>query len=258
MAKGIYYRRRGVSFLTVLTVYFTLIVFRGTIQGSGTNDSLNYDTIIYIGIYMLIGLASQDYNPIGMLVERVWSLNCEEKANANSKLQTIRAYIAINVAEWDKYWRMYQEIVEGKKGLWTWKQKLKNQILRIPRGSLNLTQIIWILGYIIYNVLKNNGYLPFIPIEFAEDFDFIIDIVGLLFFSYTSGIVVGMSKFMSKMFDSIKPTSERNVEESLSLLQQHIIWGARHYGFLRDMIDIKCDLPADQCLIPPENIEIKK
>jgi hypothetical protein len=207
---------------------------------------------------MLIGLASRNWRPIGMLVERVWSLNCANGVSDDAKLQTIRAYIAINVAQWDKYWRMYQQIVDGKKGMWTWKYKVKDQLLRIPQGSLNFTQFAWIMAYIAYNVLEANGYLPFLPPEFISDFDFLIDVFGLGFFSYTSGIVIGMGKFMEKIFQSIRPTSERDVKESLRLLEQHIIFGARHYGFLRDMVDVKCELPAEFYGATNNEIELVK
>lgn len=256
MTKGLYYKRKGISFTTCMTIYFTLIVFHDIFH-QGTENPLSQTTIFFIGLYMFIGLASRDYRPIGMLVERVWSLNCAEGVDPNSKLQTIRAYLSINVSQWNKYWRLWQEIVEDKEGLWTWKQKLKEQILRIPKGSLSLVQFVWIVGYITYNVLEGNGYLPFLPPEFADDFRFLIDILGLGFFSYTSGIVIGLNKFMNKIFESIKPSSEREVTESLRLLEQHIIYGARHYGFLRDMIDIKCDLPPEYFEDNGKEIEVK-
>lgn len=206
---------------------------------------------------MIIGLASVDWKPISMLVERIWSLNCTNGVTDDSKLQTIRAYIAINVIQWDKYWRLYQEICENKSGLWTTKQKVKEQVLRIPRGTLSLEQFVWIMCYVTYNVLQNAGFIPFLPDEFTA-INFLIDIAGLGFFSYTSGVVIGMGKFMTKIFESIRPTSERDVKDSLRLLEQHIIFGARHYGFLRDMMDIKCDLPPDYFHQDPDNIELKE
>ena len=201
MPKGIYYKRRGISFTSTMVIYFSLIVFHDAFSGNFANSHLPINTIIMVGIYMLIGLASKDYKPLGMMIERVWNMNCQNGVTDDSKLQTIRAYIALNVAQWNRYWILYQQIVDEKEGiLWGTKEKLKELLGRIPNGQLDLKQFIWILCYIAYNVIRNNDYIPFLPADMS-DIDFIIDVAGLGFFTFSSGVVIGLGSFMEKIFE---------------------------------------------------------
>ena len=210
------------------------------------------NTVIMVGIYMIIGLASKDYKPLGMMIERVWNMNCQNGVSDESKLQTIKAYIALNVVQWDKYWKLWQQIIDEKEGVfWGTKDKVKALAMRIPNGQLDMKQFLWILFYVTWNVIRNNNYIPFIPSN-MEDIDFIIDFAGLGFFTFTSGIVIGLGNFMEKIFESIKPSKVQNVVESLRLLEQNIIFGARHFGFLRDVVEMKCEdtnIEPDVCSV---------
>lgn len=241
MTKGIYNKRKGIGFMSTMAIYFTLIVFHEFFYPEANGQPLAQNTVIMVGVYMAIGLASVDYKPIGMMIERVWNMTCQDGVNDDSKFQIIKAYIAMNVNQWNKYNVLYARIVEGDKdAMWTTKLRAKELVMRIPNGQLNLKQFMWITGYISYNVLRSNGYLPFLPAEYS-DIDFLIDFIGLGFFSFTSGTVIGLGSYMEKVFKSIKPDDLIVVAESLRLLEQNIIFGARHFGFLRDVIEIKCE-----------------
>ncbi|KKN34025.1 hypothetical protein LCGC14_0797860 [marine sediment metagenome] len=245
MAKGIYYKRRGIGFTTTMGIYFTLIIFHKMFYPEASESPLGLNTSIMIGIYMLIGLASIDYKPISLMIERVWNMNCEIGVTNDSKLQTIKAYIAMNVTQWNKYNRLYAQIVAGdKNAIWTAGDRFRELLLRIPKGRLNIKQFIWIAGYLTYNVIKANGYLPFLPVEYS-DIDFLVDFIGIGFFAFTSGTVIGLGSFMGKIFESIKPSNIIIVEESLRLVEQNIIFGARHFGFLRDVVEMKCEEPQE-------------
>lgn len=241
MTKGIYIKRKGMGFTSTMAIYFTLIVFHSFFHPESADQPLAPNTMIMVGIYMAIGLASVDYKPISMMIERVWNMNCQDGVNDDSKLQTIRAYIAMNVNQWNKYNILYARIVDGDKdAVWSTGLKAREILLRIPKGELNLKQFLWIAGYISYNVLRSNGYLPFLPSEYS-DIDFLIDFMGLGFFSLTSGTVIGLGSYMEKIFESIKPDKLIVVKESLRLLEQNIIFGARHFGFLRSVVEMKCE-----------------
>ncbi len=245
MAKGIYYKRKGIGFTSTMGIYFTMVIFHKFIYPEASKSPLGINTAIMIGIYMLIGLSSIDYKPISMMIERVWDMNCKDGVPDNSKLQTIKAYIAMNVHQWNKYNKLYAQIVDGDKdAIWSTGDKFKELLLRIPKGRLKLKQFIWIAGYLSYNVIKANGYLPFLPVEYT-DIDYLIDFFGLGLFAFTSGKVIGLGSFMGKIFESIKPDSLIKVDESLRLLEQNIIFGARHFGFLRDVVEMKCEEPQE-------------
>ena len=164
-------------------------------------------------------------------------------------MANIKSYIAIHVTQWNRYYQMWQDIINGKEDSWTWKDEISDQLKRIPNGSLNLTQICWIIVYIVYNLIRVNGYFEFLPLSFIFNFDFIFDIISLSFFSYTSGIVLGMNKFMNNIFISVKPIGEKEIVERLSILKEHIIGGAGRFGFLRDIIEYECE--PNQCEVPP-------
>lgn len=241
MTKGIYTKRKGIGFMNTMAIYFTLIVFHRFFHPETVGQPLDLNTVAMVGVYMAIGLASVDYKPISMMIERVWNMNCQDGVNNDSKFQTIKAYIAMNVNQWNKYNMLYARIVDGNKdAMWTTKLKAKELVMRIPNGQLSLKQFIWIVGYVSYNVLRSNGYLPFLPSDYS-DIDFLIDFIGIGFFSFTSGTVIGLGSYMEKIFESLKPDDLIVVTESLRLLEQNIIFGARHFGFLRDVIEMKCE-----------------
>ncbi|KKN90803.1 hypothetical protein LCGC14_0223860 [marine sediment metagenome] len=246
MTKGIYTKRKGIGFSSTVIIYLSLIVFYGVFHPASPSSPLTLNTMIMLGVYMLIGLASVDYKPISMMIERVWNMNCQDGVSDNSKFQTIKSYIAMNVNQWNKYNTLYANIVEGNtKAVWSTKDSIKEHLLRIPKGQLNIKQFIWIVVYVGYNVIKGNGYLPFLTPDYS-DIDFLIDFVGVGFFSFTSGTIIGLGSYMEKLFESIKPDKLIKVEESLRLIEQNIIFGARHFGFLRDVVEVECEKCVDE------------
>ncbi|MCP4762588.1 MAG: hypothetical protein GY870_12480 [archaeon] len=249
--KGIYFKKKGISFTTSLTIYISLFLMYDLFNPIPIAAQIGTKTIAMVGIYMIIGLASRDYDAIGVFVERIWSLNCTNGVKENIKMANIKSYIAIYIAQWNRYWRMWQDINNGVEDTWTWKDEVSDQLKRIPKGSLSLTQITWIIGYVIYNLVRISGYLDLTPLGVLFDFHIIFDIVSLSFFSYTSGIVLGMDKFMSNIFESVKPVGETEIIERLSILKEHIIGGARRFGFLRDMIEFECEPDICEIPIPP-------
>ncbi len=253
MTKGVYYRRRGISFTSIVIIYITLIVLHPFFYPKDIRPPLASNTVVMVGLYIFIGLASIDYRPISMMIERVWNMNCQNGVGNDSKLQTIKAYIAMNVNQWNKYNILYKNIVEGdKEAIWGTGNKIKELLLRIPTGQLNIKQFLWITSYVAYNVIKNNRYIPFLPIEISG-IDFLIDFIGIGFFSFTSGTVIGLGSFMAKIFESIKPDKLIVVAESLRLLEQNIIFGARHFGFLRDVVEVECQECEDEVVEPPKS-----
>ncbi len=246
MTKGIYTKRKGIGFASTFIIYITLVVFYGVFHPASPEPPLALNTIIMLGVYMLIGLASVDYKPISMMIERIWNMKCQNGVSDDSKFQTIKAYIAMNVNQWNKYNILYANIVEGNdKVVWSTGDSIKEHLLRIPKGQLNIKQFVWIVIYVAYNVLKSNGYLPFLSPEYS-DIDFLIDFIGVGFFSFTSGTIIGLGSFMEKLFESIKPDDLIKVSESLRLLEQNIIFGARHFGFLRDIVEVECQECVDE------------
>ncbi len=66
-----------------------------------------------------------------------------------------------------------------------------------------------------------------------------IDLFGLSYFIYTGSKVIGIGDFMGDIFKAIKPVKSKSVKQSLQLLESQIIFGARHYGFLKNKLKEK-------------------
>lgn len=242
MKNSQYFRRKGINFVGAIVLFISVFLMHDAFNTGKLYGIVDTKTVVWIFIYIMTGLALTDYKGITMLIERIWSLNCTEYDNLDSKLTLIKSYIELNVQQWDKYCRMYNAIVKEETKQWNTYQKVKLLILKIPKGELNLKQFIWILLYLTFNLVQGQGYIP--PI--TQGYELLIDFGGLGFFMFTSGAVIGLGTFMGDIFKSIAPHSTRKTIESLTLLETHIIYGARWYGFLRNMTEIKCDEHKEQ------------
>lgn len=201
----------------------TLIIFHNILS------FLELRSLLMTCAYILIALALDSNKGIVDFVERIWSINQNGEADTE-KFLLIKSFIEVNVDKWDKYWQLHQEIVKGCKK----KSPIRRYILKIPRGTISLKQFIWILGYMSYNVLHSQNIIPHI----SDVFHFLIDLYGLGFFIFTGSSIIGLKDFMINIFESIKPVKEKSVKQGLSLLESNIIFGAKHYGFLRNRCDI--------------------
>lgn len=178
------------------------------------------------GIYILIALATDTHKGVLRIVERLWSINGNGESD-EEKFLLIKSFLEINVTRWDKYWRLYEDIVNGRK-LSSTKMYLK----RIPKGSIDFKQFIWILAYILYCV--------FIPDPFMSDsLNFLIDFLSLGFFLFTGSKVIGLGAFMGNIFEAIKIGNEKRIKQSLQLIESQIVYGARHFGYLKSKIKLK-------------------
>jgi len=213
--------RRGVSFIGAIALMITLVVFQDYFI-------LNMDSrqIFMVCMYILIALASDSYKGVLRLVERLWTIT----GNGNSEdgqFELIKSFLEINVTRWDKYWRLYEDIVNGKKH-----SSLKMYLLKIPKGSIDLKQFLWIFGYILYCV--------YIPASFiSEGLNFLIDFIGLGFFLFTGSKVIGLGDFMGNIFEAVKIGKEKKIKQCLRLIESQIIYGSRHFGYLKSRISLK-------------------
>lgn len=180
-------------------------------------------------VYIIIALATDTYKGVIDLVERVWNIN-DNGDSPDEKFALIKSFLAINVTRWDKYNNLYDQIVEGNKGV----GPLKRYLMRIPKGVISLKQFIWILAYIVYSV-----FTPDIIIVVSPAIDFLIDLGGLSFFLFTGSSVIGLRDFMVDIFESVKTVKGKTVKQSLQLLESQIIYGSRQYGFLKNKINLK-------------------
>ncbi len=210
--------RKGVSFIGAMTLMITLIGFQDFYMCHVTIRQL-----IMTLLYIMIALASDDHKGILQIVERLWSIgrNGEEDEN---KFLLIKSFLEINVTKWDKYWKLYDNIVKGEKH-----STLKMYLAKIPKGSISLKQFMWILVYILYCV--------FIPDPIMSDaLNFLVDFGSLGFFLFTGSKVIGLGDFMSNIFEAIKIGNEKKIKQALQLIESQIIYGARHFGYLKSKI----------------------
>ena len=142
--------RKGVTFISSIALFTTLIVFHNIL------DFIDLRCLLMSIAYVFIALALDTHKGIINFIERIWNINQNGEADIE-KFVLIKSFIALNVNKWDRYWQLYQEIVNGKKV-----STFKRYLLKIPKGTISLKQFIWILGYITFNVLRHNEIIPFI------------------------------------------------------------------------------------------------
>jgi len=224
MKRGYGFSKKGIGFLGVVALILVAFVIQDVTQAE---IHLDYQAILITIIYFMIALPSEDYSGVEDVINTVWKYNKEAKDN-DMKLQLIKSFLQINVVRWHKYFLMYEQIVNEKKI--TFKMKIHDMIGRIVNGHVSFKQFLWIMTYVIYNLFKDS-FFDFV----TNDVDFVIGLLGIGFFMYTSGEVLHMDEFMTNVFEVIKPTSKDGVEFCLSLLESNIIFGARQYGFLTEI-----------------------
>jgi len=215
--------KKGITFIGAISMMLTLVLFHDFFM-----DNISTRHIAMCFVYIMIGLATDNHKGISELIQRIWSIN-QNGDSPQENFDLIKSFIKINVNKWDTYWHLYEEVVDKKKK----KSALKSYLLRIPRGTLSLMQFLWIIGYIIYGIFSGGIY----TIGIAEPVNFLIDLIGLSFFIYTGSKVIGIGDFMTNIFEAIKE-DEGKIKQSLQLLEAEIIFGARHYGFLKGKLDL--------------------
>ena len=174
-------------------------------------------------LYFTIALATERVTGIPDLIERIWYIIKNERESDGDAFELIKAFIEINVSKWNKYFMLWEEIVVGNKK----KERLKSLMTRIPAGSISILQFVWIVGYVVYHIIRKS----ILPELITDEYVFLIDFVGLGFFILTSGNVIGLKSFMVNVFECF--SGEKNVTQALSMLEAQIVVGARHYGFLK-------------------------
>jgi hypothetical protein len=214
----------GISFLGTMTLFMSMIVFHELIYGHSVFEHMDMNTVAMVFIYMVVGLSIDKHTGVSDLVDRIMYIQGNGDSE-DAKLQLIKSFIELNVSKWVAYWHLYEEIVQGKKS----SGKVGRLFSKIWRGSLSFVQFLWITCYIIFNVFK--GHIPLLS-SMSLDIAFMIDFVGLGFFILTSGDILGTKEFMTILFESIKPGSDKTVGSTLKLLEANIEFGARQYGFM--------------------------
>jgi hypothetical protein len=202
-----------------------MIVFHEFIYGHSVFEHMSVSTAVMVFIYVIVGLSIDKHNGVCDLVDRILYIQGNGDSE-DSKLQLIKSFVEINVNKWVAYWHLYEEIVQGKKS----SGRIGRLCTRTLKGSLSFVQFTWIICYVIFNVFRSHIEI-FVLI--TPDLSFVIDFVGLGFFILTSGDILGTKEFMTILFESIRPESDKTVTQTLKLLESNIIYGARQYGFMK-------------------------
>lgn len=225
-------RQKTIKFSGAASIIFTIIGFVMYYGDDFANQYFGVRTMFMTIVYVFLALVSENVKGIDTLIKQVWEINCSDMDD-DSKLSLIKVFLEKNVITWVKYWQLFQLIVNGKKEFGSSWSKTKRIFMRIPRGEMNFFQFCWVFVYVIYNVLLGGNFF-----QISEPIDFLINIGGLGFFLFSTGGIISIGTFMKNVFESIKPSSEKEVKYSLELLETNIIFAARHYGFLKNKIDI--------------------
>ena len=210
--------KKGISFSSALAIMITLVVFNNLL------DFMSARSLLMTLAYVFMALALETHKGLLEFIERIWyiSKNGEED---NEKFLLIKSFIELSVNKWDEYWQLYQEIANGAKR----SRGIVRYLKKIPGGTINLKQLIWILMYMTFNVFMFHELIP-IPEPVVT---FLLDVYGLSFFVYTGSRIVGMRAFMTNLFKVVNPKEEENVRQILQSLESAIMLGARNYGYLK-------------------------
>ena len=182
-------------------------------------------------LYFFIALATERATGISDLIERIWYMIKHETEDPQDTFELIKSFIEISVNKWEKYFTLWERMTKGK----TSGNRLKYIILKIPTGTVSLFQFAWISIYMIYHSIIGM-YLPvFIPAVMIV----VVEFVGLGIFILTSGNIIGLKSFLTDVFECF--AGEKKVTQALSMLESHIIVGARHYGFLKGRLGFIAD-----------------
>jgi hypothetical protein len=218
--------KRGIPFIGALTLFITLAVINPLAMGQDTKLHLTMMTEIMLFLYFMIALATERYTGVTGLVQRIWDINTNGDSQ-DAKYTLIKSFIEISVHEWDEYWQLYQELVDGKPR----SGRIKRTLMRIPKGNVSPMQFTWISIYVGYSIIRTSVF----PM-FNADLAFMIEFITFGYFIILSNGIVGMKEFMSNVFKSFQ--GKDNIEQSLNLLESRIIYGASTYGFLKGKIDM--------------------
>jgi len=219
------YSRKGVTFIGAISLMLTLIFFHPFFL-----EHISVRHILMTFAYIFIALAMDNYNGIGEVIEGIWNIN-DNGDSPDEKFALIKSFLQINVSRWDTINSMYGEIVNNSKRT----NALKRYLMRIPLGRISLKQFIWILGYIIFGVYTSDAMLSINN----DGLHFVIDLFGLAYFIYSGSKVIGIGEFMGDIFQAIKPVKGKSNKLSMQLLESQIIFGARHFAFLKKKIKLK-------------------
>lgn len=224
-------------FITSLIAY---VLFYSTYLG----DSFSSVKLIgLVSMYLLLALATDDKAGVGDMLLQVWDIHQTKTLEDEEKMKLIRSYLESAVSEWCKYWRMFQELVNGGDPFKTKWQKFCLQMRQIKEGEINVLQAIWIYAYLAYTVIFSSGIL-----KISEPIDLIISSGALLAILFTAGKIKGFNDFMAEIFKQLSYTDPIQIKGKLAVLEQYIIKGSQRYYFL----DIKLEEEKNK------NITIKK
>ena len=191
------------------------------------DEFTNVKLVGLIAMYLILALASDDKSGIGDMLLQVWDIHQTGGLEDDNKMKLIKSYLESAVTEWTKYWRMFQELVNGGDPLKTRGKKFLGAMKEIKEGEVNVLQAIWIYAYLIYTVVFSSGILPI-----SEPVDLIISSGTLLIILFTAGKIKGFNDFMAELFKQLKFEDATEIKGKLEVLQQFIIKGAQRYYFL--------------------------
>lgn len=178
-------------------------------------------------LYIVLALATDNMQGIGGILNLVWSIHQTNGLTDAEKMDMIKAQLESAVGQWMKYWKMFQELVNGKEPLEKRWDLFVEQLKKIPKGEINLLQGIWIYGYLVYTLVFASKLLPI-----SAPIDFIVSMGFLLVILFTSGKIRGITDFMGELFKQLAYTDENQIGSKLKLIEQLIMRGAKLYYFL--------------------------
>lgn len=233
--KGLSFTSAMLLFITVFVLHYIDLTFIG-ITGTKEGILVNIKTVIMIFIYIMSGLALRDYKGLEEMIEGVWDINKIDEPNQEHKLRLVKSYIEMKIHQWYNYWILFDIIVnENEKAVWNRKARIKDTLMRVPRGELNIKQFMWIVVYLIFNILQAQGYFP----PFTLQYELPIDFTCLGLFMFTSGKVIGLNSYMKDMFKTIAPSDVNKAYDSLRLLEAQIKFGTLFGGLLKHVHEEK-------------------
>ena len=118
------------------------------------------------------------------------------------KYSALKNHIGTITSAWDKYWREFEEIVNGGGSPVKKTEKVLELIHRVTKGGITLPKIIYISIYGFYSIIICSNLL-----QISDPFDIMINFVFITILRYWGSDMKGLFNLLSDFFAALEPDS---------------------------------------------------
>lgn len=220
-------KTKTIPFSGAITLVVSLIIYAMFYKDMITDEIFLF-RISLTNVYIVLALLSTNSKEfLKKTVEQVWEINKTNEISAIERKSIILNFLTIAVYKWNKFWRMFQEIVLSEKPIQEKMRRTKDLFRQIIKGEINLFQALWIFAYLSYSIIISSNFF-----QIATPIDFLVNIAFLLIILFESGSIIGIGAFIFEIFKTLIPVDEKYIQNQLTNLEHVIMNGSKTYYFL--------------------------